>query len=213
MANTTYEIIGAPFDLGSPVRGCAEAPEALRKRGLVRWLQSLAWEGVSLLDGSDAPPQEVFDSEARPKHLRELLAFSKNLMDRLDRSYASGHRPIVLGGDHSISIASFSAAVKHLRSREGEGAELGLLWIDAHPDLETPEESPQSDLHGTPVAHLLGHGEKPLCDLGGFAPKLRPENVAFIALREVVDCERKRIRDLGLAAYTLADVERRGIAR
>ncbi|MHC4777952.1 MAG: arginase [Planctomycetota bacterium] len=208
-----FEIIGAPYDLGSPARGCARGPAALRGRGLVRWLQSLEWEDLEILDGGDAPPQEVFDPDARPKNVRELRVFGEGLLERLDRSYEKGRSPVVIGGDHSISVATVAAAAKHVQTVDGHDAALGLLWVDAHPDLETPDESPGGDMHGTPVAHLLGYGEEDLRDLGGFSPKIRPENVAFIGLREIMACERKRILDLNMAAYTPSDVERSGIEK
>jgi arginase len=133
-------------------------------------------------------------------------------MTRLEQSYDSGHLPILIGGDHSVSIPSVSAAAKHLRKRVGSSADLGLVWVDAHPDLEVPETTRSGDLHGTPVAHLLGYGDPTLSQLGGFAPKLHPRNVVLIGLRDVMIAEREIIKERGIRAYSASDVEREGIA-
>jgi arginase len=211
MKPSDFEIIGAPFDLGSPARGCATAPGALREKGLVRRLQRLGEVGRHVVDSGDVSSPRPSEDPSTPKHLPELVQFSSSLMERVRRCYRSGRQPVVVGGDHSISIGSVSAAAEHVRDQHGLDAHLGLLWVDAHPDLETPEASPSSDLHGMSVAHLMGYGVAELCDLGGFRPKVRPEHVVFVGLRDVVACEREMIGRHNMAVYTSSDVERLGI--
>jgi arginase len=140
------------------------------------------------------------------------MSFSGDLMQRLERSYALHHRPVVLGGDHSISIPSVSAGSRFLRETHGAEAPLGLIWVDAHPDLETPDTTTSGDLHGMPVAVLLGHGAPDLCHLGGFAPKVDPRHVVYIGLRDVLPEERAIIQQYGITAYSASDVEGLGIA-
>jgi arginase len=211
MTQRSYEVIGASFDLGAPSRGSAGAPAYLRENGLSKRIESLNRRGIDVVDGGDVVGPADGDANTVPPNLRELISFGEELIERLDRSYAAGRTPVVIGGDHSISAASVSAAAKHLRSARGPDAALGLVWVDAHPDLETPESDPEGDLHGTPVAHLLGLGDPGLAGLGGFAPKLKPENLVQICLRDITTTERNAIVEHGVTAYSSTDVERIGI--
>jgi arginase len=211
MHRTAYEIVGAAFDLGAPARGSAGAPAALRERRLLSRLEKLERFGVSVADGGDVGSPPAREAGGKPAHVPELIEFGRRLMARLEEVYGAGRTPVVLGGDHSISIPSVSAAAAALRRTHGEDARLGLLWVDAHADMETPEASPDGDLHGMPVAHLLGDGIDELCDLGGFRPKVRPEDVSLVCLRDVMACENELIRKLGIEAYTFTDVGRLGI--
>jgi arginase len=174
-------------------------------------LKRLEAAGVVVHDGGDVPGPAEGDESTRPRCVPELVAWAPRLMSRLEQVYASGRVPIVLGGDHSVSMPSVAAAARELRGRKGPEAVLGLVWVDAHPDLETPEASPSGDLHGMSVAHLLGYGVESLVSLGGSGPKLEPENVVFVGLRDVVECEREIIRDRGITAFSATDVERLGI--
>lgn len=211
MNDRSYEIIGASFGLGAPSRGSAGAPAYLRRKGLVKRIESLNRRGIDVVDGGDVVGPTEGDASTVPPNLPQLLSFGEELIARLDRAYGSGRTPVVIGGDHSISTASVSAAARHLRSTRGPDADLGLIWVDAHPDLETPESAPDGDLHGTPVAHLLGLGHPGLAGLGGFAPKLRPANVVQICLRDITTTERDAIAEHGITAYSSTDVERIGI--
>jgi arginase len=211
MPRRSYEIVGASFDLGAPSRGSAGAPAYLRRKGLTKRIASLNRMGIDVVDGGDVAGPDEGDPTTRPPNMRELLAFGGELIERLDRSYAAGRTPVVIGGDHSISVATVSAAARHLRSTRGPDADLGLVWVDAHPDLETPEAAPDCDLHGTPVAHLLGLGRSELAGMGGFAPKVRPENLVQICVRDIVSCEADVIAERRITAYTATDVERMGI--
>jgi arginase len=211
MTRRSYEVIGASFDLGAPSRGSAAAPAYLREKGLSKRIESLNRRGIDVVDGGDVVGPPEGDATTTPPNLNEFLSFGEALIERLDRSYATGRTPVVVGGDHSISAASVSAAARHLRAAAGPDAELGLVWIDAHPDLETPAADPECDLHGTPVAHLLGLGRSEIAGLGGFAPKLKPANVVEICLRDIMSCEADLIAEHGITAYTATDVERIGI--
>ena len=205
-------MVGAPFELGSKTRGSALAPDALRTSGLTALLESLSRRGVSASDLGDVAAPSSGKSDSDPRNLDQLIAYSHDLMPRLAEAYATRVCPIVIGGDHAVSIPSVSAAAAAVRAAEGDDAQLGLIWVDAHPDLETPETTPSGYLHGMAAAVLLGLGAPELVGLGGFSPKVRPENVAFIGLRDVLRCERDLIESRGMPAYTATDIDRLGIA-
>jgi arginase len=193
MKGPQYEILGALFDFGSALRGCAQAPRVLRDKGLIKRLNSLIETGISISDGGDVISSEVSESYSLSNSITALSTFSTRLMSRLEKSYDSGYTPVVIGGDHSISIPSVSAASIHHRKHLGGKGELGLIWVDAHPDLGYPEACPNVELHGMSVA------------------KLRPENIFFIGLREVMACEKDLIKKHVMTAYTMTDIERLGI--
>ena len=204
--------MGAPFELGSKVGGSALAPEALRAHGLSELLESLSRRDVSVADLGDVAAPSGGESDSSPRNLEHLVAYSHDLMLRLAEVYDGGACPIVIGGDHAVSIPSVSAAAVAARASVGEAAPLGLVWVDAQPDLETPDTTPSGYLHGMAAAVLLGFGDPGLVGLGGFSPKVRPENAAFIGLRDVLRCERELIESHGMAAYTATDIDRLGIA-
>jgi len=184
----------------------------LRESGLPALLESLVRRGIPAIDTGDVDAPSGSGADSNPRNLHEFVAYSTSLMSRLAQSYSAGACPVVIGGDHSISIPSVSAAAAALRGARGDDAELGLVWVDAHPDLETPETTPTGYLHGMAAAVLLGFGAEELVGLGGFRPKVRPENTAFIGLRDVLECERELIESRGMAAYTATDIERIGMA-
>ncbi len=211
MKEKSFRLIGAPFELGSRTPGSALAPDALRADGLSAFIESLAEEGVSAKDlGNVAAPTEG-ECSSSPRNLVQLLTFSHDLMSRLAEVYDEGACPVVVGGDHSVSVPSVSAAAEFVRVSAGSAAQLGLIWVDAHPDLETPDSSPSGYLHGMSAAALLGLGATELVRLGGFSPKIRPENVAFIGLRDVLRSERELIESRGMIAYTATDIDRLGM--
>jgi arginase len=212
VADRSFRIVGAPFELGSRTSGPAQAPDALRSGGLTALAESLSRRGMTVSDLGDVAAPNRGEAHSTPRHLKELLAYSEELVPRLIDVYSTGSCPIVIGGDHAVSIPSVSAAAAAIRKLKGDDAQLGLVWVDAHPDLETPETTPSGDLHGMAAAALLGFGATELVELGGFSPKVLPENVAFIGLRDVLPCERELIESNGMRAYTATDIDRLGIA-
>lgn len=212
MQSSNYEVLGAAFGLASYDRRTVKAPAALRKAGLIERLERLEPIGVKIFDSGDLPePPERPGRDPKLRHLDEVLSFAGEVITKLRAIYAAGRRPILLGGDHSISMASISVAAEQLRATFGPKAELGLLWVDAHADINTPETTPTGNIHGMPIAHLLGRGQPDLVNLCGFAPKLYPHNVVYIGLRDVDPGEREAIRELGITAYSMKDVDLLGI--
>jgi arginase len=220
MEERKWEIIGAPFDFGSSHKGSGKAPEAIRSAGLARRIRFMNSLGIDVVDGGDveAPspvsgdePNDTLGTVDNPTGLVEMIEYAPRLMARLDSSLKSGNIPLVLGGDHSITIPTVSAVADYVRRSGGRNASVGLIWVDAHPDIETPGEDSTNDLNAMPVSHLLGLGIAELRGLAGFEPKVRPEHLVLVGAREVVPEEKKIIRDMNITAYTATDIERLGI--
>jgi len=208
-----WEILGAPFDLGSSHRGCGQAPAVIRETGLTRRIQYLRDLGIDVTDKGDVEVPELEESDLIPRGLTEMKAYAPSLMGCIDDVLQNDSVPLVLGGDHSVSIPTVTAASDFINRSLGSKAKMGLIWIDAHPDLEIPGEDSTNDLHAMSAAHLLDIGIPELRTLKGFAPKIEPENLIFIGLRDVVPEERQIINDLGIIAYTMSDIERFGIVK
>jgi arginase len=152
------------------------------------------------------------DDGDNPKHLAEMLASSTNIIGKLNELLANDELPIILGGDHAIAIATFSAIAAH--HKQNDDGEIGLIWFDAHADINTPETSPSGNIHGMPLATLLGHGNEKLVNLCGYTPKLNSKYFAQVGARDVDPGERSMIEKLGLRDqfFTMSDIDKRGMA-
>jgi arginase len=144
----------------------------------------------------------------RPKYLREITDACVMLAADVKKILGDGEIPVVLGGDHSIAIGSVAGVAAHFRAR---GQQLGLIWFDAHADMNTPETSPSGNIHGMPLAALLGHGAPELTGIEGFSPKLDPRFCAHIGARDVDPGERELIRQLGIRFFTMREIDERGM--
>jgi arginase len=154
---------------------------------------------------------EAGTNGGNPKHLAEMLASSEKIIDQLKGILNNNEIPIILGGDHAIAIPTFSAISNHYKQ---QGTEIGLIWFDAHADINTPETSPSGNIHGMPLATILGHGNAQLVNLCGYAPKLNPKYFAHVGARDVDPGERSQIEKLGLRDnfFTMSDIDKRGMA-
>ena len=169
--------------------------------------------GFELADHGDATivkPDETKPG-GHPKHLPEMLASSANIIESLNKLLGNDEFPVILGGDHAIAIPTFSAIANHYKQL---GTEIGLIWFDAHADINIPETSPSGNIHGMPLATILGHGNPELVNLCGYAPKLNPKYFAHVGARDVDPGERAQIEKLGLRDnfFTMSDIDRRGMA-
>lgn len=202
------------MDLGAGRRGVDMGPSAIRLAGLEAALTRLGYE-VTDFGNVEAPVAEALGGarEAQPNGLlyAETIAATCHAAYQKLRTVPEGVFPIALGGDHSVSMGSV-AGVAHVGAPEREFGRTGLLWIDAHADLNTPATSPSGNIHGMPVAHLLGAGDPMLRDIWGGGAIIRPEDVVFIGLRSVDPDERAFIREHGVRVYTMKEIDRRGIA-
>jgi arginase len=202
-------IIGVPLDLGSGRRGVDMGPSALRIAGLDDRIARLGYRVVDEGDIQTPIPEIKEPGDARKKYIREIAAVCQSLYECSARAFAGGGLPLVLGGDHSLAAGSVGAAAGHARSL---GRPLGLLWIDAHGDMNTPGSSESGNVHGMPLAALLGPEPAELSALGGFSPKVRPEHTVLVGVRNLDDREKEIVRTSGVHVFTMKDIDRLGIA-
>ncbi len=208
-------ILGVPLGFGAGQTGSELGVNAMRLskirgRHLSDHIRALGYEVNDYGDSKIVIPESE-DNDDNPKHLNEMLASSKNIIGDLRSILRNGEFPIILGGDHAIAIPTFSAIAEHYRE---QNAEIGLIWFDAHADINTPETSPSGNIHGMPLATILGHGNDDLVNLCGFSPKLNSKYFAHIGARDVDEGERSQIHKLGLRDnfFTMTDIDRRGMA-
>ncbi|MBS1536664.1 MAG: arginase [Bacteroidetes bacterium] len=201
-------LIGFPMDLGAGRRGVDMGPSALRIADIAQKLTALGYE---VNDEGDiiVRTQEVQSIEdQRLRYLPEITKACQQLSDKVEAVLDKGDFPLILGGDHSMSIGSIAGISAHCKK---VGKRLGVLWIDAHSDINIPSTSPTGNIHGMPVAVSLGLGAKELTTIGGDFNKLLPENIVYIGLRSVDEGERELIKELGITAYTMFDIDKYGI--
>ncbi len=202
-------IIGVSLDLGGNRRGVDMGPSAFRIAGLGERLTAL---GISVVDTGDlvAPIPEVkaFGDPAK-KYIREIARVCERLYKASLAVFEKGGIPLVLGGDHSLGAGSVAATADFLRREEKP---LGLIWVDAHGDMNTPATSSSGNVHGMPLAALLGPEPSELSRIGGFSPKVLPERTVLIGIRNLDDREKERIRESGVHVFTMKDIDRAGIA-
>jgi arginase len=206
-------IIGAPLDLGAGRRGVDMGPSAVRVAGVGRRLGALGHNVTDLGNVPVAQPEAVDDAgPADAKYLPQIADACTRLGELVAQSLADGKTPLVLGGDHSIAAGTVAGVSRFFRGNPGEaGRKIGLLWMDAHADMNTPESSPSGNVHGMPLACCVGVGPESLAGMFGFAPKVDPANVALVGIRDVDTLERGVVRDTGVRVFTMRDIDERGM--
>lgn len=203
-------VLGVPMDLGSGRRGVDMGPSAIRIAGLEDRLREL---GHTVVDEGDLDIKNIEElkvGDVRARFLPEIARASRAVGTKVTRMVERGGFPLVLGGDHSISMGTVSGIAAAARAA---GKKIGLLWIDAHGDINTPETSPSGNIHGMPVAALLGEGPPELTGIGGEGPKVDPANVALVGIRSLDEGEKARLKRFGVQVHTMSDVDRHGIHR
>jgi arginase len=202
------KIIGVPMDLGANRRGVDMGPSALRIAGLQARLTQL---GYTVEDVGNIPvniPETLRIIDPRAKYLAEVAEVNRILADRVEHVVAEGAIPLVLGGDQSISIGTIAGVAAYYRQR---GEKIGVLWFDAHADMNTPETTPSGNIHGMPFAVSLGIGVPELVDLKGFRPKLDPRHCVLIGVRDIDPLERENVRRSGLTVFTMRELDELGM--
>jgi len=203
------KIIGVPLDLGASRRGTDVGPSALRIAGLGAALRRMGYE-VALEEDIPAPAMETRRSEdKKARYKPQILDVCTRLAERVKCILDEGDFPLVIGGDHSIAMGTVAGTSAHFRDQDQS---IGLIWFDAHGDMNVPESSPSGNIHGMPLAHLLGKGDEDLKNILGFSPKVKPENVALIGVRAIDANERQIIRDSGIHAFTMREIDEHGMA-
>jgi len=202
-------IIGVPLDLGAGRRGVDMGPSALRIAGLNERIAAL---GRTVGDKGDLTvpiPETQRPGDERKKYIREIARVCTRLYQSALASHVAGALPIVLGGDHSLAAGSVSASAEMARREEKP---LGLIWVDAHGDINTPATTGSGNVHGMPLAALLGAEPQELSVIGGFSPKVLPEYTVLIGVRNLDEGEKRRVRESRIHVFTMKDIDRAGIA-
>jgi arginase len=208
MSRSHIAIIGAPLDLGQDRRGVDMGPSALRVANLHQRLRSLGYEVEDWGNVRTEQAEATESGDPKAKYLPEIAAACNDLASQVADALAKDFVPLVLGGDHSVAVGTVSGVSRYFRER---GQRVGLIWLDAHADMNTPETSPSGNIHGMPLACLLGMGPAELADLGGYRPKLDARNTVIVGLRDVDLMEKPHIRASGVRAFTMRDIDERGL--
>lgn len=208
MPHTGIAVIGAPLDLGAGRRGVDMGPSAVRVANLNERLRALGYAVRDLGNIAVDQPESAAVGHEQARYLAEIARASKRLADAVGRAAGEGATPLVLGGDHSVAIGTLSGMARHLRRRK---AALGLIWIDAHADMNTPGTSPSGNVHGMPLACAVGLGPRELTHIYGFAPKVDPRRVALVGIRDVDQLEKPHVKESGVRAFTMRDIDERGM--
>ncbi|MCU9614986.1 arginase [Caldibacillus lycopersici] len=200
----TIKIIGAPMDLGQLRRGVDMGPSAIRYAGVVERLEHLEFEIEDLGDIAIDRPRTTIDEKSGLRNLQSVTAASELLAKKVTEIMESRSFPLVFGGDHSISIGTLAGISKYYKN-------LGVIWYDAHGDLNTPETSPSGNIHGMPLAVSLGLGEEHLIKIGEYSPKVKFENIVIIGARSLDEGEKELIKEKGIKVFTMHEIDRLGM--
>ena len=204
----TIAILGVPQDYGAGRRGVDMGPSAIRVANLNARLAALGYQVNDLGNLSVELPEQARRSGGKAHHLPQIADNCLRLAKLVERAAAQPSFPLVLGGDHSIAAGSVAGMAKHLRRSKHK---LGLVWIDAHGDFNTPESSPSGNVHGMPLAAIAGLGTRELTHLRGFSPMVAPENIVLVGIRDIDAGEARNIRQCGVQAFTMREIDERGM--
>ncbi len=196
------------MDLGADRRGVDMGPSALRYADLNERLQALDYDVQDLGDLDVIIPETRHFGDPKAKYLKEIADACTHLANLILEILEQGRTPLVLGGDHSIAVGTVSGMAESFRRH---GRKIGLLWFDAHADFNTPEISPSGNVHGMPMASIMGYGPIELTHIFGFSPKIQPQHAVMIGIREVDIQEREMVKKSGVRVFTMKDIDRRGI--
>ncbi|WP_044641226.1 arginase [Risungbinella massiliensis] len=198
-------IIGMPMDLGQGRRGVDMGPSAIRYASLKKLIEELALEVEDLGNIDVAEAESVSIGQDHLKYLEPVAEASEKLANTVAETLKRKRFPLILGGDHSIAIGTLAGVASIYQN-------IGLIWYDAHGDLNTSDTSPSGNIHGMPLAASLGIGHSRLVNLLNFAPKVKPENTVLVGVRSLDPGERELIRQLGIHVFSMHEIDRRGMA-
>lgn len=202
--NNNLSIISVPLDLGAGTRGVNLGPEAIKYAGLIKRLENI---GYSVEDRCDIPVNKkaaITVAGSNLKHLNVVAEVNEKLCTEVSSAMSEGKFPLVIGGDHSIAIGTISGVLQHKKN-------LGVIWFDAHGDINTPQTSPSGNIHGMPIAVLLGMGDDSLTSIGGKDAVLKKENIVYIGSRDLDAGERTALKSLGIKVFTMHEIDDMGI--
>lgn len=202
-------MVSVSIDLGAGRRGVDMGPSALRIAGLTEKVESLGyrvWEEGTVTAGGLETTHPGDEPQAR--FLPEIMDIGRHTAELVGRGLEEGRLPLIVGGDHSLSIGSVAAVARHYHAR---GESVGVIWVDAHADMNTPETSPSGNIHGMSLAVLMGRGHPSLTGLVCTAPAVDPRNVTILGARSLDAGERALIAELGVRVFTMSEIDERGI--
>ncbi|HEY6803562.1 MAG TPA: arginase [Pyrinomonadaceae bacterium] len=202
-------IIGVPLGYGASMAGVDMGPHALRVARLKQRIKSLGYSVRDLGDMKIADPEVIPEEHNKLKYLEEIVSTCKELAELVEEILEAKEVPLVLGGDHSIAIGSLSGVAAHFRKQQKT---LGLIWFDAHADMNIPETTPSGNIHGMPLSAVLGFGTPELTEIAGFSPKLDPRLCAHVGARDIDAGERELIKKLGMRFFTMREIDERGMS-
>jgi arginase len=201
-------VIGVPLDLGQSRRGVDMGPSAVRVAGLEARLEAL---GHVVEDGGNiavAIPEQKKEGHPNAKYLKEITATCTKHAELVLKTLEAGKVPLCLGGDHSMGVGTVSGTAEFYRR---QSQKIGLIWIDAHTDINTPETSPSGNVHGMPLAAIMGLGPPELAHIFNFSPKVMPENCVLVGVRDIDAIEKAHVHRAGIEVLTMRDIDERGM--
>lgn len=208
MPPESVALIGVPMDLGGNRRGVDMGPSALRIAGIEAGIERL---GARFVDRGNIPvgdPRGEAPADPSAKYLEQIATSCEGLASTVQETLAEGHFPLVVGGDHSIAVGTVAGVTRHFQVTDQE---IGVIWFDAHADMNTPETSESGNVHGMPLASILGSGPDVLTQLGATVPMVRPARVAMVGIRDVDREEAAAVRESGVACFTMREIDEQGI--
>jgi arginase len=208
VAAKKLRVIGVPLDLGQSRRGVDMGPSAVRVAGLEARLEELGHvvEDAGNITVAIAEQKKTGDPHA--KYLKEITATCTKEAELVIKTLEAGKIPIVLGGDHSVGAGTVSGVAEFYRK---QGQKIGLIWIDAHTDINTPDSSPSGNVHGMPLAAIMGLGPPELSNILNFSPKVAPKNCVLVGVRDIDAIEKENVRRAGISVFTMRDIDERGM--
>lgn len=204
MNKLEMSVIGVPMDFGQNRRGVDMGPSAMRYAGAIQRLEALGHEVKDEGDISIDQTAAGQDTNTKLRNLPEVIETSTKLADKVSEVLSNKRFPLVLGGDHSIAIGTLAGLAKNYEN-------LGVIWYDAHADMNTEETSPSGNIHGMPLAVSMGLGNDKLVNIHGYAPKVKPENIVIIGARSVDPGERDLIKEKGVKVFTMHEIDKLGM--
>src|SRR6201997_4317105 len=201
-------VIGVPLDLGQSRRGVDMGPSAVRVAGLEARLEALGFIVEDAGNIAVALPEQKKEGHPNAKYLKEITATCSKHAELVLKTLESGKVPVVLGGDHSVAAGTVAGVAEFYRR---QNQKIGLIWIDAHSDINTPDSSPSGNVHGMPLAAIMGLGPAELSNIFNFSPKVNPDNCVLVGVRDIDSIEKEHIRRAGVEVFTMRDIDERGM--
>lgn len=208
MRNSAIAVIGAPLDLGAGRRGVDMGPSAIRVANLDARLESLGFTVHDLGNVEAKQAESIPSGPTSARYLNEIAQSCRRVALIVEKSAAKHQFPLVLGGDHSVAVGTVSGIARHYRKQKKA---IGLIWVDAHADMNTPKTSPSGNVHGMPLACIIGLGPQELTHIHNFSPKVDPRNVVLVGIRDVDQLEKPHVKKSGVHAFTMRDIDERGL--